>query len=129
MNCLHKVYLLLWSPKSLLVVFGPQLIYKWALSQSYQLSSKLHLVSPTQPSSPYPHCYPLFFSLVWFLFFSISLPLYFSNLPLCWPTSPFYSLLLVGLSSLPFSHFTHISTSIKIPRNPHNFRGFSWNLF
>ena len=33
-------------PKPLLVVFGPQLIYKWALSQSYQLNSKLHLIRP-----------------------------------------------------------------------------------
>ena len=33
-------------PKPPSVVFGPQLIYKWALSQSYQLSSKLHLDNP-----------------------------------------------------------------------------------
>ena len=119
----------------------------WALLQSYKLSSKLHLVSPSwiflplsslNPPSPFP-CNSLFSDLS-----SVSLcfPLVFSFSPspppislcvfqpfLCWPSSFFYCLTLVALSSLPFSHFTCISTSTRIPRNPYTFRGFSWNLF
>ena len=44
------------------------------------------------------------------------------------PSSPFYSLLLVGWSSL-FFHFTCIPMFIRIPRDPHKFKGFFWNLF
>ena len=106
----------------------PLLIYMWVLSQSYQLSSKLHLVSPNStffPFIPYvSQCFPrmIFLLLLLSLFFP-------QNPPKCWPSSLFYSLSLVGLSSLPFPHFARIPTSIRIPRNPHNLRGISWNLF
>ena len=119
------------KPPPPVYVFGPQLIYMWALSQSYQVSSKLHIISPNSTFFP---LFPLFpgVSPEWFFFFSISpsLPFFFfQKPPKCWSSSPFYSLSLVGLLSLPFPHFARILTSIRIPRNPHNLRGFSWNLF
>ena len=113
------------KPPPPVYVFGPLLIYMWVLSQSYQLSSKLHLVSPNStffPFIPYvSQCFPrmIFLLLLLSLFFP-------QNPPKCWPSSPFYSLSLVGLSSLPFPHFACIPTSIRIPRNPHNLRGISW---
>ena len=39
----------------------------------------------------------------------------------------FYNLLLVGSSSLP-PHFTLIPTSLRIPRDPHDFKGFPWKF-
>ena len=61
------------------------------------------------------------------VFLSISYsPLFATSF--CLPFFTFYSLMLVGWSSL-FFHFTHISTFIRIPRDPHSFRGFPWNVF
>ena len=116
------------KPPPPVYVFGPLLIYMWVLSQSYQLSSKLHLVSPNSTFFPLSLMFPSV-SLEWFFFFFFSHFFFPQNPPKCWPFSPFYSLSLVGLSSLPFPHFARIPTSIKIPRNPHNLRGISWNLF
>ena len=114
----------------------------WALNYTWLVQAKsfsLYPHSPLLPLSlvipffliffPSSQCFPLFPPSV----FSFSLPPPISPCvfqpPLSWPYFFFYSLTLVGLSSLPFSHFTCISTSTRIPRNPHTFRELSWNLF
>ena len=78
-------------PKPPPVVFGPQLIYMWILSQSYQLSSKLHLVSPNSVFLPLS---PLFPQSGFSPSQSLSLSI-FSNLP-----PPFMLTLFPFLQSL-----------------------------
>lgn len=80
--------------------------------------------------------YQYFFlvSLFTLLCFQVFSSRYLTSLRFFRPTSPmftfssFYSLLLVELLSL-LPHLTRFPTSIRISRNPYNFKGFSWNLF
>ena len=95
----------------------------WDYAQSYHLRPQTSISTSPLSSLVYPSVFFLSVLLSYSLFFSqISNPL---HPHLCFFLQSFFS----GVAIITFPTYPHNPMFTRIPRDPHEFKGFPWNLF